>query len=210
MEKQRLERRFIPASLWDRNEDWNGFYRSSSNAQKGCSCGTTFWDGQANRFYPRNWCQDAFAQIASIRKGIRETESLMKRSRRIPSSHLASGQQFFRVYEGHCSLPALLRMEPYGPLVYSLLHSDSRVVLFLEPVSGAVCAFSFRPHNEPHASHSVIVGFLSFPILCFSHNHTHPFITGSTPILSLTHSITHTNSVECITAKTERSPQTRF
>ena len=143
MEKQRLERRFIPASLWDRNEDWNGFYRSSSNAQKGCSCGTTFWDGQANRFYPRNWCQDAFAQIASIRKGIRETESLMKRSRRIPSSHLASGQQFFRVYEGHCSLPALLRMEPYGPLVYSLLHSDSRVVLFLEPVSGAVCAFPF-------------------------------------------------------------------
>ena len=52
--------------------------------------------------------------------------------------------------------------------------------------------------------------FLSFSILCFSHNHTHPFITGSTPILSLTHSITHTNSLGHIPAKTERSPQTRF
>ena len=55
-----------------------------------------------------------------------------------------------------------------------------------------------------------VMHFLSFPILCFSHNHTHPFITGSTPIPSLTHSITHTNSLGHITAKTERSPQTRF
>lgn len=143
MEGKRLERRFIPASLWDRNEDWNGFYRSLLNTQKVCSCGTSFWDEQANRFYPRNWCQDAFAQIASIRKGIRETESLMKRDRRIPSSHLASGKRFFRVYEGHCSLPVILRMKPYGPLVYSLLHSDSRVMLFLQPIPGAVCAFPF-------------------------------------------------------------------
>ena len=170
MEKQRLERRFIPASLWDRNEDWNGFYPSSSNVQKVCSCGTSFWDEQASRFYPRNWCQDAFAQIASISKGIRETESLMKRSRRIPSSHLASGQQFFRVYEGHCSLPVILRMKPYGPLVYSLLHSDSRVMLFLQPIPGAVCAFPFRPHNDSCVSHS-------FPFLLHSlfltRSHTH-------------------------------------
>ena len=55
-----------------------------------------------------------------------------------------------------------------------------------------------------------LIRLLSFPILCFSHNHTHPFITGSTPILSLTHSITHTNSLGHIPAKTERSPQTRF
>lgn len=177
MEGKRLERRFISASLWDRNEDWNGFYPSSSNVQKVCSCGTSFWDEQANRFYPRNWCQDAFAQNASIRKGIRETESLMKRDRRIPSSHLASGKRLFRVYEGNCSLPAILRMEPYGPLVYSLLHSDSRVMLFLQPIPGAVCAFSFRPHNDFYRSHSTTIGFLSFPILCFSHNHTHPFIT---------------------------------
>ena len=55
-----------------------------------------------------------------------------------------------------------------------------------------------------------VMHFLSFPILCFSHNHTHPFITRSTPIPSLTHSITHTNSLGHITTKTERSPQTRF
>ena len=55
-----------------------------------------------------------------------------------------------------------------------------------------------------------VMHFLSFPILCFSHNHTHPFITRSTPIPSLTHSITHTHSLDHITTKTERSPQTRF
>ena len=71
-------------------------------------------------------------------------------------------------------------------------------------------SFSFRLHNEPYVSHSVIVCFLSFPLLCFSHNHTHPFITGSTPIPSPTHSITHTHSMGHIPAKTERSPQTRF
>ena len=71
-------------------------------------------------------------------------------------------------------------------------------------------AFSFRPHNDFYRSHSTTIGFLSFSFLCFSHNHTHPFITRSTPIPSQTHSITHTHSVGHIPAKTERSPQTRF
>ena len=70
--------------------------------------------------------------------------------------------------------------------------------------------FPFRPHNDFYRSHSTFIGFLSFSILCFSHNHTHPFITRSTPITPLTHSITHTHSMGCIPAKTERSPQTRF
>ena len=64
--------------------------------------------------------------------------------------------------------------------------------------------------QRPFVSHSLLIRLLSFPILCFSHNHTHPFITGSTPIPSPTHSITHTHSVDHIPAKTERSPQTRF
>ena len=77
-----------------------------------------------------------------------------------------------------------------------------------------ICSLFQAPSVHSHfvltTSPTPLIGFLSFPILCFSHNHTHPFITGSTPILSLTHSITHIHSMGHITAKTERSPQTRF
>lgn len=69
---------------------------------------------------------------------------------------------------------------------------------------------SVHSHFVLTTSPTPLIGLLSFPFLCFSHNHTHPFITRATPIPSLTHSITHTHSMGCITAKTERSPQTRF
>ena len=55
---------------------------------------------------------------------------------------------------------------------------------------------SVHSHFDSTTSPTPLIRLLSFPILCFSRNHTHPFITGSTPIPSPTHSITHTHPVK--------------
>ena len=94
------------------------------------------------------------------------------------ASRLASGQRFFRVYEGHCILPAVLRMEPYSPLVYSLIHSGGRTMLFLQPIPGAVCSFSFRLYNDSYVSH--LFPFLPHSLfLTQSHTHNHSMTEGS-------------------------------
>ena len=100
-------------------------------------------------------------------------------------------------------------VSPVPPFGFRLLASARRLpfLAFEAPFSSLAFPRLLEIASIPtlHVMH-----FLSFSILCFSHNHTHPFITGSTPIPSRTHSITHTHSVDHIPAKTERSPQTRF
>ena len=100
-------------------------------------------------------------------------------------------------------------VSPAPPFGFRLLASARRLpfLAFEAPFSSLAFPRLLEIASIPtlHVMH-----FLSFPILCFSHNHTHPFITRSTPIPSLTHSITHTNLLGHITTKTERSPQTRF
>ena len=100
-------------------------------------------------------------------------------------------------------------VSPVPPFGFRLLASARRLpfLAFEAPFSSLAFPRLLEIASIPtlHVMH-----FLSFPILCFSHNHTHPFITRSTPIPSQTHSITHTHSMGHITTKTERSPQTRF
>ena len=93
------------------------------------------------------------------------------------TSRLASGPLYYRVYELHCILPAILRMEPYGPLAYSLLHSDSRMMLFLQPIPGAVCSLSSRLHNNSYVSH--LFPFLPHSLfLTRSHTPNHSMTEG--------------------------------
>ncbi len=68
-------------------------------------------------------------------------------------------------------------MEPYGPLVYSLLHSGGRMMLFLQSIPGAVCAFSFRLYNDSYVSH--LFPFLPHSLfLTRSHTPNHSMTEG--------------------------------
>jgi len=106
-----------------------------------------------------------------------------------------------------CLARASLRFPPPGFRLWVRFARPLPLIVFEAPFSSLAFPRLLEIASIPtlHVMH-----FLSFPILCFSHNHTHPFITRSTPIPSLTHSITHTHSMDHIPAKTERSPQTRF